>query len=233
MQYHFKPASLFGKIKFSGILSFVMCGMISWVGYCSPEEALLKDKTNNSESNIIETGEFNGRVFDAVTGKPIEGVMVVYRWDVNVAFYDTTTDENGNYHIPSRSIDWSGYSSPEPEEVIVYKLGYLWYHVEEGLASSFMIYVPGLTQRYSRKDNLVRLQPWIEEFSHHEHIDIFERDWDYPKVPSLEEALQPERTLAKSPKLPEKKPLSISKGKRLNHIQLIKKGRPQIPMAQV
>lgn len=156
----------------------------------------------------FQTGSRSGRVIDAVSGKPIEGAVVVYTWDIRVFFiesstragtlYETTTNKDGKYVIPSQSIKSEGgvLSSLEPEEVFVYKYGYVWYRVFDNEVQSFMTYVPGLQQNYRRENNVVKLQPWIEELSHDEHIGIFDR-LSPIGGPILHQALEKETAVAK------------------------------------
>lgn len=62
----------------------------------------------------------DGKVLDANTGQPIAGAIVVAQWEgyVSIGFGDsqtacfhvlgTTTDENGNYHLPAWKKDYDG-----------------------------------------------------------------------------------------------------------------------------
>lgn len=156
----------------------------------------------------FQTGSRSGRVIDAVSGKPIEGAVVVYTWDIRVFFiesstregtlYETTTNKDGKYVIPSQSIksDAGLLSNLEPEEVFVYKYGYVWYRVYDNKVQSFLTYVPDLKQTYRKQDNIVKLQPWRDELLHHEHVGIFTR-LRTVGGPVLQQALEKETALAK------------------------------------
>jgi HEAT repeat protein len=165
------------------------------------EEALKTPKT-------FLTGIRSGRVVDATTNKPIEGAVVFYDWDVREfliesssrrgALYETATDKDGKYLIPSQSIkaEVGVLSDLEPEHVFVYKYGYIWYRVFDNKVQSFLTYLPDLQQRYCEKDNVVKLQPWIDELSHAEHVGIFTRMSGFYGT-KLEQALEEEKALAK------------------------------------
>lgn len=133
---------------------------------------------------IFKTGSRSGRVVDAVTGKPIEGAVVCFEWDIREflielttlygTYYETLTDEKGEYFIPSQSIKSGGglWAGLEPEEVLIYKYGYVVYMVSRNKVDPVMRYMPKLRQKYRRKNNSVKLQPWIDELSHEDHIEI-------------------------------------------------------------
>ncbi|MGM0403387.1 MAG: hypothetical protein ACQEQN_06700, partial [Thermodesulfobacteriota bacterium] len=80
---------------------------------------------------------YKGKVIDAETGEPIEGVAVVavYRarnviggpagpnsWEIN--WKETVTDENGFFHIPSYTTLVGPNSKEEETRFIFYKPGY-------------------------------------------------------------------------------------------------------------
>lgn len=165
------------------------------------QEALKTPKT-------FLTGIRSGRVVDATTGKPVEGAVVFYDWDVREfliesssrrgALYETATDKDGKYLIPSQPIkaEVGVLSDLEPEHVFVYKHGYVWYRVFDNEVQSFLTYLPDLQQRYHKQDNVVKLRPWIDELSHAEHVGIFTRMSGFYGT-KLEQALEEEKALAK------------------------------------
>jgi len=131
----------------------------------------------------LHTGIRSGRVVDAVTGEPIEGAVVVFKWNIikgvierqTTIFgpvYETTTDKKGKYFIPSQSIktkaDW--YPELDSEDVIVYKFGYVTYKMLNREVCRRMEYLPNLRQKYRRNFNKVKLQPWIDELSHWDNV---------------------------------------------------------------
>ena len=154
----------------------------------------------------------SGQVLDAVTDKPIENAVVVYTWDRTgydfigsstgqVAIYETTTDANGRYLIPSQYVELHiglASSSIHPEEIIAYKFGYVWYHVYDNKPGSFMEVVPELKQKYQKKNNIIKLQPWNDNLSHREHIEFLENRTGFilPR-PKLDEAMKQEKAIAK------------------------------------
>jgi HEAT repeat protein len=83
----------------------------------------------------------------------------------------------------------------EPEEAFVYKEGYVWYRVIFGKVQHFVIYMPDLKLEYRKRRNLVKLQPWIDELSHEEHMGIFTRGFG-SKGMMLKEALKNEMVIA-------------------------------------
>ncbi len=154
------------------------------------------------------TGTRSGRVIDAVTGKPIEGAVVSYQWDISggfiewttrhAALYETITDKNGKYFIPSQRIKmWGDFRTLEPERVLVYKNGYVGYHVSHGEAQSFITYLPDLKQKYRQRGNIVKLQPWVERLSHVDHMGIPEGGLGFIG-PKLEKATESERQAAQA-----------------------------------
>lgn len=152
-----------------------------------------------SDSPItLRTGSRSGRVIDAVTGEPIEGAVVACIWDVSTwmiepdsrfgTLYETTTDKKGKYFIPSQTIKFTTqnlFPRVEPEELIIYKYGYVVYVVRHNEVMPIMIYLPDLPQKYHKRDNLAKLQPWIDELSHSEHISRV-----LPKDPQSRKQLQ-------------------------------------------
>lgn len=87
----------------------------------------------------LSGGPESGKVIDASTNKPVEGVIVVARWIGHLATWahgstncyhveSTTTDGNGEFHIPKwkkdYTEDWQRNVSPRYVDVTVYKPGY-------------------------------------------------------------------------------------------------------------
>jgi len=156
---------------------------------------------------FYRTGSCSGKVIDAATGKPIKDAVVYYEWRLRggliesssgyATSYETKTDNDGKYYIPSHWIRKHFlFWSVEPEEVFVYKEGYVWYRVIFGKTQHFMIYMPDLKLKYGKKRNLVKLQPWIDELSHEEHMGIFTRGFG-TKGMMLKDALKNEIAIAK------------------------------------
>jgi hypothetical protein len=78
-------------------------------------------------------GEHRGRVIDADTGGPIEGVVILGVWNTvhvspggGVSYYydarETVTDENGEFSIPGMGLRI--LSRLEPMDVWIFKAGY-------------------------------------------------------------------------------------------------------------
>jgi hypothetical protein len=133
------------------------------------------------------TGTRNGQVFDANTGKPIEGSVVNYTWHVTgfmedaiggggpTVSYETLTDKEGKYYIPNLRIKRSNILqwTIEPEIVLVYKDKYAAYELfrqykKPPVGRSFGYL--DIKQPYSEKNNNVRLYPFKESESHDDHI---------------------------------------------------------------
>jgi hypothetical protein len=84
-------------------------------------------------SLIRHDGDYRGRVVDADTQQPLEGVVVLGTWSElhpNLAggshtFYDareTVTDRNGDFSIPGQGLLF--FSNIEPMSVMIFKSGY-------------------------------------------------------------------------------------------------------------
>lgn len=155
---------------------------------------------------FYRTGSFSGKVIDAATGKPIKDAVVYYEWKLRGGLiesssgyaksYETKTDNDGKYYIPSHWIRKHFlFWAVERERVFVYKEGYIWYRVIFGETQHFMIYMPDLKLNYRNRRNLVKLQPWIDELSHEEHMGIFTRGFG-SKGMMLKEALKNEMDIA-------------------------------------
>lgn len=78
-------------------------------------------------------GPYKGRVVDAETGKPIEGVVVLGVWYKQIAtpaggvssYYDaaeTVTDSNGDFEILGLGLKI--FTNVEPMDVLIFKTGY-------------------------------------------------------------------------------------------------------------
>ena len=163
------------------------------------------------ESNpiTVNTGTRAGRVVDAITGEPVQDAVVLYIWDVEeflieshsrpAALYETVTGSDGEYLIPNQQVEINHpvMSKLEPEEVFVYKYGYVSYRVYKNKARSFLDYLPGLQQEYRKENNVIKLQPWIDELSHSEHVAFLDAVAPRPGGQLLPKALEQERGLAK------------------------------------
>jgi hypothetical protein len=160
------------------------------------------------------TGSRNGQVFDAITGKPIEGAVIKYTWHTSgfmakamggggkYTTYETLTDKNGKYNIPNIRIKRESLLEFAlcPEEVIIYKDGYAVYVVDLASIKSPVrkpIGYPNDNQTYSNKNNIVKLYPWKEDESHYRHIDWINSRTDFSgQGELLKKELEPERKRA-------------------------------------
>lgn len=104
----------------------------------------------------LSGGPESGKVIDASTNEPVEGAIVVARWIGHLATWahgstncyhveSTTTDENGEFHIPrwkkEYTEDWQKNVSPRYVDVTVYKPGYQQTLCDaEGQANKLVIY---------------------------------------------------------------------------------------------
>jgi|Deesub1362A_J573_1020465.scaffolds.fasta_scaffold24991_2 hypothetical protein len=81
-------------------------------------------------------GPYKGKVVDAETGEPIEGVVVLGVWYSTMPtpagevskYYDaeeTVTDKNGEFEIPGKGLMF--FTRVEPISVIIFKAGYSHY----------------------------------------------------------------------------------------------------------
>ena len=134
-------------------------------------------------------GKFGfGQVFDANTGKPIEGAVVSYTWHVagfledaiggggKPTTYETLTDKEGKYYIPNlrvkrRNIFQWGL---QPEDVLVYKDKYAAYKLLRQYKKPIVGWSFGyldIKQPYHEKNNIVKLYPFKEGESHENHLD--------------------------------------------------------------
>jgi hypothetical protein len=115
------------------------------------------------------------------------------------AVYETITDKDGKYTIPSQSVvlEDSISSRLYPEQMLVYKLGYVWYWMSDKEVMPFIVCTPDLSHIYRKENNIVKLQPWNNEMSHVEHFKYLP-SYELPtdKLTLLSEALVEERSLA-------------------------------------
>lgn len=196
---------------------FIVITVLAGTLYAAPEGLEFENQMQNDEMLAFQkalqtpktflTGIRSGRVVDATTGKPIEGAVVFYSWDITEfsmesssrrgALYEAITDKEGKYFIPDQSIEsqTGTLANLEPEEVFVYKYGYIWYRVFDNQTLTFLTYLPDLQQRYRKQDNVVKLQPWIDKLSHAEHMGIFTSSYGFYGT-KLEKALEEEKALA-------------------------------------
>jgi HEAT repeat protein len=199
---------------------FIVIGVLACNAYATSEDSLESGNPSQEAEmqafqkaleapKTFHTDIRSGQVVDANTGNPIEGVVLLYIWNINefslfdsgsrqAGFYETITDKEGKYFVPDQAIEsqTGAVARLEPEEVFAYKYGYVWYRVYNNKAQSFLTYVPGLKQEYHKQDNIIKLQPWIEELSHKEHIAIFTESFGIKKGPMLQQALEEEKAIA-------------------------------------
>ena len=157
------------------------------------------------------TGSRSGRIIDAVTGEPIEGVVVNYTWTFSdfmmmsggsAAVYETTTDKDGYYLIPNQRVKKrvSFFGGLVPEKVIIYKNNYAVYELlrdykKPPVGRSFGD--QSKNQPYCKKNNLVKLYPWKRGESRDEHISWINREARYcGESELLRKELQEERKRA-------------------------------------
>lgn len=159
------------------------------------------------------TGSRSGQVVDAVTGKPIEGAVVKYSWEVSIILggalgsgggsptisYETLSDKEGKYYIPNLRIKRKALyeMGMYPEEVLIYKDGYAVYRADLKYFKSPVLKplgYPNDSQIYRKKDNIVKLYPWKEGESHEQHVKIID-GWTLPSKGNelLLKELKPEK----------------------------------------
>jgi hypothetical protein len=131
-------------------------------------------------------GSRSGRVVDAVTGEPVEGAVVNYLWKFGgfmgvvdervAASYETITDKDGKYFIPSQRAERESYAVGHLHEeiVLIYKDNYAtytaWAHSKVGRSFGYS----DKDQKYRKRNNLVKLYPWKDGESHLDHIHYIE-----------------------------------------------------------
>lgn len=189
--------------RYNFVFMIVLVSVFLNTAWCEEQE-----KFSESKPVMVSTGIRTGRVIDAVTGKPIHEAVVLYTWNTTefliesrsrlAALYETTTDNNGEYLIPNQQVEIKHplMSKLEVEEVIVYKHGYVWYRVFGNKAQSFINYLLSLQQQYHKENNIVKLQPWIDELSHSEHIAFLASGLSRFRGQQLRKALEYEKKLA-------------------------------------
>jgi len=166
------------------------------------------------------TGSRSGQVIHAVTGQPIQGAVVNYVWmfmdylvEPVAGVYETTTDKDGKYFIPSQRFKRKFLLGPlQPEAVLIYKNNYAVYRVPGGfggprLGRSFRY--PGKDQKYRKKDNVVKLYLWKEGESHDIHVDWIE-SWCSDERTLLWKELEEERKRAREERLAKRREKSLS-----------------------
>jgi hypothetical protein len=156
------------------------------------------------------TGSRSGHVLDGVTGKPIQGVVVCYFWvfspvmggDRYAANYETITDKDGKYFIPSQRAVCPNillYGPLQREKVLIYKDGYAAYvvfHTDDPQIGRSFGYLHE-KQPYRKKNNIAKLYPFKEGESHEKHVDWI-GGWTLSpqKNELLLKELEPEKTRA-------------------------------------
>jgi hypothetical protein len=155
------------------------------------------------------TGSRSGQVFDANTGKPIEGAVVNYTWHVAgfmqdaiggggpIVTYETRTDKDGKYYIPSQRIKRDNIFQwgLQPEDVIVYRDKYAAYKLLRQYKKPPVGWSFGyldIKQPYRKKNNIIKLYPFKGGDSHINHLEWIgmhnpERDKILLKEVELEE----------------------------------------------
>jgi hypothetical protein len=170
-------------LTFSAICSF--CG-------CSPQ-----------------TGVRSGQVLNAVTNEPIQGAIVCFDWHFGGVFglgpiggksYETSTDKDGEYYMPSQTISKPNFMCGNlDEQVLIYKDGYAAYIVDLSRIDS--VYkpfgYPDDNQSYHERNNIVELYPWKEGESHYHHLNCINNVTFYGEGELLKKELEPEKKRAR------------------------------------
>lgn len=89
--------------------------------------------TSGCAYGVRYDGPYSGRIIDADSGEPIEGVVVLGEWSKEITtpggavheFYDareTVTDKNGEFSIPGMGLEIM--SNVTPMDVLIFKAGY-------------------------------------------------------------------------------------------------------------
>ena len=158
------------------------------------------------------TGSRSGQVIHAVTGQPIQGAVINYVWEFMrfpvepvAGSYETITDKNGKYFIPSQRFKRKFLVGPlKSEAVLIYKNNYavytLWREYKKPTVGRSFGY-PGKDQKYRKKDNIVKLYPWKEGQSHDSHIDWIRWSDGYGGSVLLRKELEEERKRAREERL--------------------------------
>jgi hypothetical protein len=162
------------------------------------------------------TGFRSGQVFDAVTGKPIEGAVAHYTWGFHGILEDTEcvgvgghvesfeilTDKDGKYFFPDMTIErqyWWEWGF-HPRNVIIYRDGYAAYILDFSRVNSISkpFGYPDVNQIYHDKNNIVKIYPWKEGESHDSHAHCIENAALYSHHRELlRRELEPERKRAR------------------------------------
>ncbi len=96
---------------------------------------------------IYHKPEYKGKVIDAETKEPIEGVVVAVYYMTNtynlaggstnvINTRETLTDKNGEFTIPSYTTIFSPFTTSDAADFIIYKPGYGGYPYGAGLCKS-------------------------------------------------------------------------------------------------
>ncbi len=147
----------------------------------------------------------SGQVIDAETGKPIEGAIVCMQWKTGgflgvagpsfAALYETKTDSQGKYYVPSQHLKrriW--LEGVDDEEVLVYKDGYEGY---QAFLNKGWYFGGEYGEPYHRRNNQVLLRAFNTSWSHEEHFEwirVFRIEGDLK--PLLEQEIQKEEERA-------------------------------------
>lgn len=155
----------------------------------------------DSESGLkrpvgIGSGSYSGRVVDAVTGEPVEDAVVYMIWECRRKLnplegmldwesgynYDhlgeaiVFTDADGNYRAPEESIrKWVQFRMSRPKlSALIYRKGYVAYRNDSYFDGERYRSIDKSRSPFKRSGNLVKLEPWKEEYSHRRHYDYID-----------------------------------------------------------
>jgi hypothetical protein len=136
------------------------------------------------------TGLRSGIVIDAETGQPLAGAVVNIRWVTPglmetapgrvAAFCEILTDQYGRYSIPNQHfVDPDSFlfvllQDLDDERVLVYKEYYSAYQTSRSNKGIYGRTFSGGEQSYTRINNVIKLYPWKENWSHEKHAEWFE-----------------------------------------------------------
>jgi hypothetical protein len=178
--------------------AILVCGGVCLLCGCSPQ-----------------TGVRSGQVLNAVNNEPIQSAVVSFCWrfggvlamgPIGGKHFETSTDKDGKYFVPSQTIDKPNilYGNLE-EKTLIYKDGYAIYVVDLSMIGPSAIKpigYPDDNQTYYEKNNIVKLYPWKEGESHERHIDWIDNlTFPYGQGELLKKELEPERKRAREERL--------------------------------
>lgn len=120
-------------------------------------------------------GPFDGRVVEALTGKPVAGALVYATWTFESGYgmaqpagfqeFVTNTDASGRYTIPALT------AVPERDNVrltdfylVVYKRGYVAYRNDRRFGDF------GPRRDFAQQNHYIELERWQEDYSHARHL---------------------------------------------------------------